>query len=148
MPLREIQMARSTTLLAMACAALGLFSATTAMAQDEDIKIGVIYDFTGPVAAGGSEAAAIGTQIDLGRLGERVVPAHAGDVADADRVTVGGSRRLLLAVAGRFLGRFLAVCAVVGPLGGGLVGTGVVLRSFVVGAAGSGDEAEREQQGT
>ena len=64
-------MARSNTLLATACAAIGLLSASNAMAQDQDIEIGVIYDFTGPFAAGGSEAAAIGTQIAIDMVNEQ-----------------------------------------------------------------------------
>jgi branched-chain amino acid transport system substrate-binding protein len=69
--------------LAAAVAALPL----TLSAQDkEPIRIGVIYDYTGPFAAGGSRAAATGTEIafDLineqgGVVGHEVVPV----VADA-----------------------------------------------------------------
>lgn len=43
-----------------------------AVAQDkEPIRIGVIYDYTGPLAAGGSEAAAIGTEIAFEMINER-----------------------------------------------------------------------------
>ena len=42
-----------------------------ALAQDQEIKIGVIFDFTGPFAAGGSEAAAIGTQIAIDMINEQ-----------------------------------------------------------------------------
>jgi branched-chain amino acid transport system substrate-binding protein len=45
----------------LAILALGL-GATQAAAQDKQVRIGVIYDYTGPFAAGGSEAAAIGTR--------------------------------------------------------------------------------------
>lgn len=37
--------------------------ASPVTAQDKSIKIGVIYDYTGPFAAGGSEAAAIATKL-------------------------------------------------------------------------------------
>jgi branched-chain amino acid transport system substrate-binding protein len=41
-----------------------LFAAAgSALAQDKEIKIGVIYDYTGPFAAGGSEAAATATRL-------------------------------------------------------------------------------------
>ena len=40
--------------------------ASPAIAQDkEPIRVGVIYDFTGPFAAGGSEPGAVGTQIAI-----------------------------------------------------------------------------------
>lgn len=71
--LREIHMARLR--LAMALAAAGLLSSQAlvqdAMAQDNAIDIGVLYDFTGPFAAGGSEAAAIGTQIAIDMINEQ-----------------------------------------------------------------------------
>jgi branched-chain amino acid transport system substrate-binding protein len=73
--LREIHMARSRLRLAMALAAAGLLSSQAlvqdAMAQDNAIDIGVLYDFTGPFAAGGSEAAAIGTQIAIDMINEQ-----------------------------------------------------------------------------
>jgi branched-chain amino acid transport system substrate-binding protein len=73
--LREIHMARSGLGLASALAAAGLLSipylVQDAVAQDQEISIGVIYDFTGPFAAGGSEAAAIGTQIAIDMVNEQ-----------------------------------------------------------------------------
>ncbi len=50
--------------------AAGVF-AFSAIAQEKVIRIGVIYDFTGPFAAGGSEAAAIGTRIAIDLVNER-----------------------------------------------------------------------------
>ncbi|MCG8695292.1 MAG: ABC transporter substrate-binding protein, partial [Minwuiales bacterium] len=51
-------------------AGLGLLAATAlvasaygAQAQDKEIKIGVIYDYTGPLAAGGSSLQALGAKI-------------------------------------------------------------------------------------
>ena len=61
-------MARLQLGLAAAIAAL---CCAPALAQDQEIKIGVIYDFTGPFAAGGSEAAAIGTQIAIDMINEQ-----------------------------------------------------------------------------
>ncbi len=94
-------MARSSTLLATACAAIGLLAAPQVMAQDEDIKIGVIYDFTGPFAAGGSEAAAIGTQIAIdmvneqgGVEGHKIVPIVA-DAQSKAEVAISEAERLL-----------------------------------------------------
>ncbi|HWQ37832.1 MAG TPA: ABC transporter substrate-binding protein [Burkholderiales bacterium] len=42
-----------------------------ALAQAKEVKIGVIYDYTGPFAAGGSLAAAIGTKIAIDMINER-----------------------------------------------------------------------------
>jgi branched-chain amino acid transport system substrate-binding protein len=56
--------------LAPVLAAATLLS-TQALAQGQEIKIGVLYDFTGPFAAGGSEAAAIGTQIAIDMVNEQ-----------------------------------------------------------------------------
>ena len=44
-------------------AALMMGVATAAMAQAKKIKIGVVYDYTGPLAGGGSELQAIGAKI-------------------------------------------------------------------------------------
>jgi branched-chain amino acid transport system substrate-binding protein len=54
----------------LAILALGL-DATQAAAQDKQVKIGVIYDYTGPFAAGGSEAAAIGTKAAIDMINEQ-----------------------------------------------------------------------------
>ena len=87
--LRAIRTAKSTLGLATALAAAGLLSTFSpvpnAMAQDQAIKIGVIYDFTGPFAAGGSEAAAIGTQIAIDMVNEQ------GGV-EGYKITPGGRR--------------------------------------------------------
>jgi ABC-type branched-subunit amino acid transport system substrate-binding protein len=49
---------------AIAVAALALFGlAFNAAAQDKKIKIGVIYDYTGPLAGGGSDLQALGAKI-------------------------------------------------------------------------------------
>lgn len=53
--------------LAIALAAFSSF----ALAQGKEIKIGVIYDYTGPFAAGGSQAAAIATKIAIEMINER-----------------------------------------------------------------------------
>jgi branched-chain amino acid transport system substrate-binding protein len=45
--------------------------AVPAAAQPKEIKIGVIYDYTGPFAGGGSLAAAIGTKIAIDMINER-----------------------------------------------------------------------------
>ncbi len=72
-----------------------------ALAQDKQIKIGVIYDFTGPFAAGGSEAAAIGTQkaIDMvneqgGVEGHKIMPVVA-DAQSKAEVAIAEAERLL-----------------------------------------------------
>jgi len=52
---------------------LGAFAglAFSVVAAAQDIKIGAIYDLTGPFAAGGSKAAAIGTKIVIDIINER-----------------------------------------------------------------------------
>ena len=56
--------ARAARLLAglMAAAAVGSV-AVSAQAQEKKIKIGVVYDLTGPLAGGGSELQYIGAKI-------------------------------------------------------------------------------------
>ena len=42
-----------------------------AAAQQKELKVGVIYDYTGAFAAGGSESAGVGTKIAIDMLNER-----------------------------------------------------------------------------
>ena len=49
--------------LAATVLACGIVAATGAFAQAKELKIGVIYDLTGPLAAGGSNAAYLGDQV-------------------------------------------------------------------------------------
>lgn len=56
-------LSRFAIALAATCAGLG------AVAQE--VKIGVIYDYSGPFAAGGSQAAALGTKIAIDMINER-----------------------------------------------------------------------------
>ena len=74
--------------------------ATMAHAQKE-IKIGVIYDYTGPFAAGGSKAAAIGTKIAIDMINERggvegykIKPIYA-DAQSKAEVAISEATRLL-----------------------------------------------------
>jgi branched-chain amino acid transport system substrate-binding protein len=61
---------RSCVLMAaLAVAGVGAF--TPAPVRAKEVKIGVIYDYTGPFAAGGSQAAAIGTKIAIDMINER-----------------------------------------------------------------------------
>ena len=97
--IREIDMARSGLRLTTAIAAAVLFS-TQAVAQ-EDINIGVIYDFTGPFAAGGSEAAAIGTQIAIDMINEQggvegyMIKPIVADAQSKAEVAISEAERLL-----------------------------------------------------
>src|SRR6476619_4242160 len=61
------------TLLKTSAAAAAAFSFdwTRAQAQAETIRIGVIYDLTGPFAAGGSVASSIGAQIAMDLVNEK-----------------------------------------------------------------------------
>ena len=56
-------------MVALVVAGIGAF--TPAPVQAKEVKIGVIFDYTGPFAAGGSQAAAIGTKIAIDMINER-----------------------------------------------------------------------------
>jgi branched-chain amino acid transport system substrate-binding protein len=49
----------------------GIASFTPTSVRAKEVKIGVIFDYTGPFAAGGSQAAAIGTKIAIDMINER-----------------------------------------------------------------------------
>src|SRR6202023_221028 len=61
------------TLLKNSAAAAAVLSLdwTRAQAQAEAVRIGVMYDITGPFAAGGSVASSIGTQIAIDLVNEK-----------------------------------------------------------------------------
>jgi branched-chain amino acid transport system substrate-binding protein len=72
-----------------------------ALAQGKEIKVGVIYDYTGPFAAGGSQAAALGTKIAIDMINERggvegykIVPIYA-DAQSKAEVAINEATRLL-----------------------------------------------------
>jgi branched-chain amino acid transport system substrate-binding protein len=62
-------MQRKATGIALAVAMS--VSASLALAQGKEVKIGVIYDYTGPFAAGGSQAAAIATKIAIDMVNQK-----------------------------------------------------------------------------
>ena len=81
-------------------AALAAF-AQVSVAQQKEIKVGVIYDYTGAFAAGGSEAAGVGTKIAIDMLNERggvegykIVPIYA-DAQSKTEVAINEATRLL-----------------------------------------------------
>ncbi|HET6520198.1 MAG TPA: ABC transporter substrate-binding protein [Geminicoccaceae bacterium] len=57
--------------LAAGLAATAVLASPAAAQDQEPIRVGVIYDFTGPFAAGGSEPGAVGTQIAIDMINER-----------------------------------------------------------------------------
>ena len=72
-----------------------------AQAQQKELKVGVIYDYTGAFAAGGSEAAGVGTKIAIDMLNERggvegykIVPIYA-DAPSKTEVAINEATRLL-----------------------------------------------------
>ena len=81
---------------AIACAiALGVLPASA------DVKIGVIYDYTGPFAGGGSKAASIGNKIAIDMINERggveghkIVPIYT-DAQSKTEVAINETERLL-----------------------------------------------------
>jgi len=77
------------------------FAVVPAQAQQKEVKIGVIYDYTGPFAAGGSQAAALGNKIAIDMINERggvegykIVPIYADAQSKAD-VAINEATRLL-----------------------------------------------------
>ena len=68
--------------LIVAMATMGM--ATSAEAQEKKIKIGVIYDLTGPLAGGGSELQYIGAKIMLDRYGKTGVEGYKVEAVYAD----------------------------------------------------------------
>ena len=90
----------SRTLAAAALAATG-GAPLQAHAQQKEVKIGIIYDYTGPFAAGGSQAAALGTKIAIDMMNERggvegykIVPIY-GDAQSKAEVAINEAARLL-----------------------------------------------------
>ncbi|MEY3078827.1 MAG: hypothetical protein RI892_1885, partial [Pseudomonadota bacterium] len=78
-----------------------LWLSGTAMAQTKQIKVGVIFDMSGPLAAGGSNASYLGTKyaIDLinergGVEGHRIVPIYV-DAQSKTEVAINETERLL-----------------------------------------------------
>src|SRR3979490_20603 len=68
--------------LSAAIAVLGM--AVTAHAQEKKIKIGVIYDLTGPLAGGGSELQYIGAKIMLDQYAKTGVEGYKVEAVYAD----------------------------------------------------------------
>ena len=81
---------------------MGLFAcALMATFAQADVKIGVIYDYTGPFAGGGSKAAAIGNKIAIDMInekggveGHKLIPTYADAQSKTD-VAINEAERLL-----------------------------------------------------
>jgi branched-chain amino acid transport system substrate-binding protein len=87
--------------LAAVVVACGMVAATGAWAQAKELKIGVIYDLSGPLAAGGSNAAYLGTKYAIDMINERggiegykIKPVYADAQSKAD-VAINEAERLL-----------------------------------------------------
>src|SRR5256885_1890492 len=98
MPTSRRQLLKSS---AAAAAALSL-DWTRAQAQAESLRIGLIYDLTGPFAAGGSVASSVGAQIAIDLVNEkggiggktRIAPVSADSQSKAD-VAINEAERLI-----------------------------------------------------
>lgn len=84
-----------------ALAVAAALAAGASLAQGKEVKIGVIYDYTGPFAAGGSVAAAVGTKIAIDMINEKggvdgykIVPIYA-DAQSKAEVAISEATRLL-----------------------------------------------------
>jgi branched-chain amino acid transport system substrate-binding protein len=93
-----MQKAGMRTLAAIAVLAA---APSLALAQGKEVKIGVIFDYTGPFAAGGSVAAATGTKIAIDMINERggvegykIKPIYA-DAQSKAEVAISEATRLL-----------------------------------------------------
>src|SRR5690349_9339531 len=89
------------TLLATVAGLVLMAQAGIAQAQNKEVVVGVIYDYTGPFAAGGSQASAIGTKIAIDMINERggvegyrIRPIYADAQSKAD-VAINETTRLL-----------------------------------------------------
>jgi branched-chain amino acid transport system substrate-binding protein len=81
--------------------AAALAFSSFALAQGKVLKVGVIYDYTGPLAAGGSVAGAVGTKIAIDMINERggvegykIQPIYA-DAQSKAEVAISEATRLL-----------------------------------------------------
>ena len=91
---------RSCVLMA-ALVVAGIGAYTPAPVRAKEVKIGVIYDYTGPFAAGGSQAEAAGTKIAIDLINERggvegykIVPIYV-DAQSKAEVAINEATRLL-----------------------------------------------------
>ena len=104
---RRKHMLRLGVGIALAClisavAALAFAPMTPAYAQAKPFRIGVIYDYSGPFAAGGSVAAAVGTEVAIemvnekgGVLGNYKVEAITADAQSKAEIAINEAERLL-----------------------------------------------------
>jgi branched-chain amino acid transport system substrate-binding protein len=98
MPTSRRQLLKGTA----AAAATLSFDWTRAQAQAETLRMGVIYDLTGPFAAGGSVASSVGAQIAIDLVNEKggiggktkIVPVSADSQSKAD-VAINEAERLI-----------------------------------------------------
>jgi branched-chain amino acid transport system substrate-binding protein len=80
---------------------MAAIAAAPVFAQQKEIKIGVIYDYTGPFAAGGSEAAAVGTKHAIQLMNEKggvegyKINAIYADAQSKGEVAISETERLL-----------------------------------------------------
>jgi branched-chain amino acid transport system substrate-binding protein len=88
-------------MFAVAAFAAGTLAAGGALAQSKEIKVGVIFDVTGPFAAGGSQASQLGTKYAIeiinergGVEGHKIVPIYA-DAQSKTEVAINETERLL-----------------------------------------------------
>ncbi len=87
--------------LMAALVAAGIGAFTPAPVRAKEVKIGVIFDYTGPFAAGGSQAAAIGTKIAIDMINERggvegyMIKAVYADAQSKAEVAINEAIRLL-----------------------------------------------------
>src|ERR1700760_2126718 len=85
-----------------AAAAVASLDWTRAQAQADSLRIGVMYDLTGPFAAGGSVASSVGTQIAIDLVNEKggiggkykIAPVAADSQSKAD-VAINEAERLI-----------------------------------------------------
>ena len=88
-------------LFAAALLASGLLAVGSAQAQGKELKVGVIFDLSGPLAAGGSNASYLGTKYAIDMINERggvegykIKPVYADAQSKAD-VAINEAGRLL-----------------------------------------------------
>jgi branched-chain amino acid transport system substrate-binding protein len=84
MPMLSSRALRVACVLLIVAVAVGAWLAVEAPAQGKKLKIGVVYDYTGPLAGGGSELHALGAKIMIDHFAKKGVEGYAIEAIYAD----------------------------------------------------------------
>jgi branched-chain amino acid transport system substrate-binding protein len=97
----KILAGRVLPVMAAAALPLAMVAAPGSAVAEKQIKIGVIFDYSGPLAGGGSEAGAVGTKIAIDMINERggvegyMIKAIYSDAQSKPDIAINEAERLL-----------------------------------------------------